>query len=882
MKPVSVAFKCFGPYMAQQFIDFSQLEKNGLFLISGETGAGKTTILDAICYALYCESSGGQRGDIENMRCKLADKTDETLVEFIFDSMGARYKFSRALKYKTKNLHSYHNCYIMKDDVWEVLDTGMKQVSARAERILGLTSSQFRQVIILPQGKFEEFLVSDSKKKEEILVTLFNVQQWSRITEEISRRVNRRATELDREKTAISEGLRRYGCDTLEALGKKLATLCSSLEMTKLAAREAEKILAAAEERYTGGKLENALFSQLDQTQNRLTQLNQQEEAMEREKRDLSLADDADLLRPVYLEFHTAANALRRTEADLNNASNRQVQTVAALERACAALTAHEAQAEEHLRDQKLLLQLEQARETYASLEGLRREEAQARQLWAAAEMRLRDKLTDLQKKERALAEALFAQETAKADYDRVLDAYRRSIGGILAETLEAGKPCPVCGSTSHPAPAMQQEDHVSEKELDQKNRELTRCGKAVSEAIQAKIAAETARNQAREQEFGAKHRLENAASKLDLALTQRIPGIPDAPALERQTQKLQSQIQDYTRQGKALLDTKTAAEAAHTAAVLAAADCEKQVKDTRAVMEKARLAWEKTLAASEFSGEQDFLAASLEPARKQQRYRALTAWQAERKAAEEALADQVSRLEGKSRPDLAELKQYRDQAEAENNHLAKQAILDGKLLKDMSADEAKLTARLENVREALMVLEADQVFARRLAGSHGVGLQRYVLGVMMNAITGQANRLLENVYGGRYRLYRTDETTGRTLKGGLELEVFDGHNSQRRSVRTLSGGEKFLVALSLAIGLSTVVQAQGEGIRLEAMFIDEGFGSLDREAIQDALDILQGIRGNAGVVGIISHVEALVETIPARIEITKGSRGSIARILGL
>ena len=196
MKPVSVRFQCFGPYMTEQFIDFSQLEKNGLFLICGETGAGKTTILDAMCYALYGESSGGQRGELENMRCKLAEKTDETFVEFIFDSMGKRYKFSRSLKFKTKNLHSYHNCYLWKDGVWEVLDTGIKQVSARAERLVGLTSSQFRQVIILPQGKFEEFLVSDSKKKEEILVTLFNVQQWSRITEEIGRRVNARANTL--------------------------------------------------------------------------------------------------------------------------------------------------------------------------------------------------------------------------------------------------------------------------------------------------------------------------------------------------------------------------------------------------------------------------------------------------------------------------------------------------------------------------------------------------------------------------------------------------------------------------------------------------------------------------------------------------------------
>ena len=882
MKPVSVTFKCFGPYMEQQFIDFSELEKNGLFLISGETGAGKTTILDAMCYALYCESSGGQRGDIENMRCKLADKTDETLVEFIFDNRDARYKFSRSLKYKTKNLHSYHNCYILKDDVWEVLDTGLKQVSARAEKLLGLTSSQFRQVIILPQGKFEEFLVSDSKKKEEILVTLFNVQQWSRITDEISRRINRRAAELDREKTAISEGLRRYGCDTLETLGEKRAALEDSLEVTKTAAREAEKNLAAAEERYTEGKLENELFTRLDQAQLRLAQLKQQEAAMDREKKSLSLADAADLLRPIYTEFHTAATALRRAEVDLNKADLRKTQAAAALEKACTALTAHEAKAEAHLRHQRLLMQLEQAREIYTSLEGLRRENNQAQKLYSEVETLLRDKRADLENKEQALAEALLSQEKAKESYDRVLEAYRRGIGGILAETLEAGKPCPVCGSTHHPAPAGQQEDHVSEKELDQKNKELTRCGRAVSTAIQAKMAAEAARNQAQEQEFLAKQRLDTAATRLELALTQRIPGIADVLELEQEIQKLRGQIQDYIQQGKSLLDAKTAAEAARAAADLAAADCEKQLEGSQKVMSEKHLAWETALAASEFAGEQDFLVSSLEPAQKQRRYRALTAWQAERKAAEDTLEEQRTRLEGKTRPDLTALRQARDQAETESKGLSQQSILDGKLLKDILSDEKKLAARLEDAREALMALEADQVFARRLAGSHGVGLQRYVLGVMMNSITGQANRLLENVYGGRYRLYRTDETTGRTLKGGLELEVFDSHNNQRRSVRTLSGGEKFLVALSLAIGLSTVVQAQGEGIRLEAMFIDEGFGSLDREAIQDALDILQGIRGTAGVVGIISHVEALAETIPARIEITKGSRGSSARILGL
>ena len=160
-----------------------------------------------------------------------------------------------------------------------------------------------------------------------------------------------------------------------------------------------------------------------------------------------------------------------------------------------------------------------------------------------------------------------------------------------------------------------------------------------------------------------------------------------------------------------------------------------------------------------------------------------------------------------------------------------------------------------------------------------GLSLQRYVLGVMLSSVTAEANRLLKNVYGGRYQLFRSQELGDKRRRGGLELEILDHANGQRRSVRTLSGGEKFLVALSLAIGLSSVVQAQGSGVRMEAMFIDEGFGSLDKEAVADALDILDGIRKGSGMVGIISHVEQLAETIPNKIVVKKTRQGSICSI---
>ena len=149
------------------------------------------------------------------------------------------------------------------------------------------------------------------------------------------------------------------------------------------------------------------------------------------------------------------------------------------------------------------------------------------------------------------------------------------------------------------------------------------------------------------------------------------------------------------------------------------------------------------------------------------------------------------------------------------------------------------------------------------------------MLGVLLSSITAEANRLLKNVHGGRYQLFRTAEGLGRSRKAGLDLEVFDAHAGGRRGVSSLSGGEKFLVSLALALGLSAVVQAQSGGIRMDAMFIDEGFGSLDPRSIADALDVLASVRGSRRLVGIISHVEALRESIEASVEVVKGRTGS-------
>ena len=196
----------------------------------------------------------------------------------------------------------------------------------------------------------------------------------------------------------------------------------------------------------------------------------------------------------------------------------------------------------------------------------------------------------------------------------------------------------------------------------------------------------------------------------------------------------------------------------------------------------------------------------------------------------------------------------------------------------DMKKLYKTLSTRWEKYQEEKTIADSNTDFARKLSPSTGLSLQRYVLGIMLTSITFAANQLLKNVRSGRYQLYRSYESSGNARKAGLELDVLDTSNGEKRSVTTLSGGEKFLLALSLAIGLSTVVQAQSGGTKLDAMFIDEGFGSLDSECINDAMNILQSIQKSHGLVGIISHVEKLTEIIPTRLEVVTSADGNHIR----
>lgn len=889
MRPVSVRFQCFGPYMQEQYVSFEDLEKNGIFLICGETGAGKTTILDAICYALYGRSSGGLRGGLEVMRCALAGSEDDTLVEFIFDSGGRRYRFTRTLKFKTeknkksRNLNDYHSCVELDGDreIPIVEKEQDRYVTAKAQELIGLTYDQFRQVIILPQGQFERLLVSDSEQKEEILVSLFHAQRWQKIAEEIHNRVSEEDKQLKEERRNIEQQLQQYGCRNLGELAQKNEEQCIRLAQLREQTQHAEQALETAKQAKESALLENQAFQELKRRQLRLASLKGQEDTFASEKTVLADADSAEAIRPQYRAWQQAADAAAQAADTVQKAEQSLETKIQALESVCQKQMRHEAQRAEMAEHRQYIALLCSAESAYAALES-RKAAADAARLQQNAAHIAYDKAHILfVKSSDALQLAIETQNAAMQRYQTAQEQYLLGIGATLAQSLEPGKPCPVCGSREHPQPARQEQISVTEAQLNEALAQMNDAGQQVSRCLAQRTQTEQAKQKAEQALVDAQRRADIADTAYREALSQRLEGIETELQRLARLKELEQKVarfEETDRQLQLQLTNAMGGEAAARDLLAAAQNARKQAD---AVWEEKTQQWNCALEESGLHSLERFLAADMEHGEKQRRSEALLRFRTELAGAQEALAEQSAALAGKMAPDLEKI--TLELTEAENHHRScvTAQTLEDKQLEDMTRARGNLTARLEAHDEKRLAVDADLVYAKRLRGDSGISLQRYVLGVMMTSVTVEANRLLSSVYRGRYRLFRTDEVSGRKRKGGLELEVYDSHTNQRRSVTTLSGGEKFLVSLSLAIGLSTVVQAQGGGIRLEAMFIDEGFGSLDRESVSDALEVLQGVRRGSGIVGIISHVEQLAEVIPTRLEITKGKNGSVCHLRG-
>ncbi len=926
MKPLKLTMSAFGSYAGKNVIDFTG-QQQGIFLITGDTGAGKTTIFDAITYALYNQTSGGERNG-NMMRSQYARPETETYVELEFLYRGQTYRVRRNPDYKiTKTLKNGkireqkvpHSVELTLPD-GTVFPEKKNATDAKIIEILGLTADQFSQIVMIAQGDFLKLLYTKSDERKMIFSKLFRTDIYWKIQENLRRKsmeMDERIQENDRafeqEKSRIIplpeseelpldelvERLRERLKDALkeqnlrranvEELNKKITKyeeinkLFRSLEKIRQTGKELEARQAESKERRQ--QIENARKADkvlVAEQQNLRQQQEVEQSAQAIAKMTETLANDQEMFETLKTQQQEAEAKQKREAADI----------------------------------QKKMLALEQSFPSYEALQNARSEEQQAKKVWedlgkiseesfhkkkagiaALKEQQKRQEQVVEQTKKNWEQTSLSASESAK-HYEHMYEAFLKEQAGILAENLSAGCPCPVCGSTVHPDPAKLSDHAVTELEVEQ--------------AKKTRAAAEEKRDLAYaafEAEKTEKQKLAQAVEKeeADFVLAQTIAKQQRKEAEQNYVslQKIAEQIREklvypslaeakkqYAAMQKALAAAEQEierkrqkvselAEAMNTLKGQKLAEEENQ-KTAKKLAAKTEKEYAKLLEKSGFVSEETYHLAILPERSRSKLEREEKEYESQclRQQSEQKLLEK--QVSGKTYTDTTELN---EQLKAE-----KQA------LKEAEKTYMELHTAYENDRSVLQncavylekgkKLESeDQVIKSlsktangRLSGSAKIDFETYIQRQYFKQIIHEANKRLLTMSNHQFILKLKEEAnTGRKTNEGLDLSVYSLVTDSERDVKTLSGGESFLAALAMALGLSDIVERSAGAIHPDMMFIDEGFGSLDAQSRQQAIEVLGELAGDSRMVGIISHVTELKEQIDRKLVVSRTDKGSRA-----
>ena len=899
MKPLTLQVEAFGPYLERTTIDFEKLNEAGLFLITGSTGGGKTTLLDAMCIALYNRSTGGRRS-FADMRCLTADNTQRTEVTFTFSLGDAQYRFHRALFMRKKrgsevyDLHEQHECAKRVGDTWELQASGAaRNVTEYAQTLLSLTAEQFSQVIVLPQGEFLRLLRANSKDKGEILKTLFACESWKTLVTKLGDRQKALYGKRQNSEAMLRSLLEKHSVNDAAELAEQIGALQKKQLAMQADLEEKNKAAAKAQQR-----LERALaFAQLNKEKTAAAaQVKTAAQQLADAETTMASAPDTE---KKLADLQTKLLETERTAQTLRHERERS------LERGTVenSINSHEAKIKKLAEDCRTA---ETARA--AALKSIETGEAYIAEITQAAEAlpallsqktQLEADLKNAQEHRDAMAEVTTARKTLEAKKDTALrekltvSAQDKAVAAAeatrmansaaaLAAGLSDGSLCPVCGSIHHPAPAHTSSETVTEAELNAMRKQLEKLRAAHTAAESAVSAAQA--------------KLDIAQERLEKAI-QACAGAPKAiPELQAALETLQNQItaaEKKTAHGSAARKKlQTLREQANTAEQNLSA-LNTHLTAARAELEQLRQQMQS------FENVRDVRVIDQTLAELQHKAQTLNAQRktlddALRSAAENLAAAKKLTAAAKDRLTEAEkaLAQFGDAPElsAEESSAAVDAIQ--KEVRALSVSLGSMTEALHSARSTADTVEKlcaenaelDAEYSRitRLHGllsgqknSLRMPILQYVLSMMLEETVFSANRYFSVFSRGRYALRRMTAPKSGSGYSGLDIEVLDGMSGTCRSIETLSGGEQFLASLSLAFGLSEVVQANSGVVRMDSIFIDEGFGSLDGDTLDTAMKALETIRQSGRVVGIISHVSELRHRIPTMIRVSHRENGS-------
>lgn len=772
MRPLELTLSAFGPYAGEETIDFTRLGTKGLYLITGDTGAGKTTIFDAVVFALYGEASGDARG-ADMLRSKYATVTTPTFVRMKFVYHGAVYQISRNPEYRrpAKKGDGYTS---HKADAELVCPDGCivtknREVTKAVSELLGLDKNQFTQIAMIAQGDFLRLLYAKTEERSKIFREIFHTKAYQTLQE----RLKAEAGALRQEYEALGKSIDQY----LEGVLCKEEAFAARMDSVRQNRRAipAEEIAMLLQERIS---LEEEELARLQ------TQLDTYEKDLERLHQLIGRADER-----------------RKREAELEEAKEQIALIRPSLD------TMQEQYQQQQLAFQKFEKERIELEKLYHdSLEALERKEAQEQQ-----RLQVEKLLKDVQERETAYKNAALFHRKVKDKCDEMESRYLDEQAGILAGRLKEGEPCPVCGSVSHPTPARQKDGAPSKESVDKAKREV--------EAANAKV------HRASEEAGAVKGRLESAQEQYQSMLALGKDEEKEAVLLrftgkEEAEKELRKKAQESRRMQKGLAET------------------EKMFRQKEKEYER-------------YQNVKETLEKQLE--------------ESETCIVEELIAERSVIVEKKQ---LAAEKQQELYRYVKTNTGIAQAVR--KQGKQIEALEKKWN----------LVGELSGTFNGNVAGKDKIMLETYVQMTYFDRVINRANTRFMMMSGGQYELKRASAAQNIKSQSGLELDVIDHYNGTIRSVKTLSGGEAFLASLSMALGLSDEIQSAAGGIALDTMFVDEGFGYLDEEALAQAIRTLQGLAEGNRLVGIISHVGSLKDKIEKQIIVTRKKSGGSKAVI--
>ncbi|MEK3763634.1 SMC family ATPase [Solibacillus sp. FSL K6-4121] len=1008
MKPIKLSMTAFGPYQTKEVIDFTKLHEHGIFVVSGATGAGKTTIFDAITFALYDSGSGEDREKSLFLRSDFADETIDTEVELEFEVRGRLYRIWRKFG---------HNGTSAKREFFEI--TGgvevpavekfqVKLIQAKIEELIGLTQSQFNQIVMLPQGEFQKLLTSESKHKEEIFRKIFKTERFTKMVELL--REKKKSAEklydqsimqqdntiheiLSRLPNRESELFSAVNQDVINLYQVKQALLLEQQyyeEHCRTLKTEYEKSklqLQQLNETYSEQKLLNERIEKYLLRKTKLAELLQQEQTMENEKQRLELAKKATHIEPIEREHEKVKLQLEKAEVALQRAKKDFEQVKLQLQNA---LKYYEEQKQhEPLLDEysKTISQLEQLLPIYQSIDDQRKsvlkiEENQnnAKQLFEKLlkeDIALKEQhqeqrtiINDLEQKVASYQETFeahammtkkieLAKETLKLQSNvaaltktlaekqqianhsqdklkKLEQQIRSNHAAFLATSLQHGEACPVCGSTEHPA------IHSSEA-MDVDDNELTVLRRESDNALQnfyqisSKLEVEQA---ALNEKQLILQQLEIDPSSLD-EYEQQLSILTNQLSMQKQQQ---AQLVIEKKKLEQLLENKEVLQGRIEKGQQYVSEIDQQYAQEKGKLEQS----EKSLL-PQFSTVQQVTEALTSLQQKyhhlkntiQKALEALQNIQLEEKSCEVNYQHAMNNLTDKQQENKITQASFESVLIQEGFHLEayKQALLplhvqqqiqetldnykqsfhtltvqiaeehqmlEGKELVDLKAFEQQITLlteqveaqysemklvhsytlqcgktlekleksarQIEDYKEKLMQVEHVYDLIRG-QNEAKISFERFAQIGYLEKVTHAANERLRVLSNGQYFLKSTGRKEG-NAQSGLSIDVYDSNTGQTRDVKTLSGGEKFNASLSLALGMADVIQSVQGSVHIDTMFIDEGFGTLDEEALRRAIDILIDLQQTGRLIGVISHVAELKAAMPVILQVQKLKEG--------